>query len=689
MKLTHRLFGLALVALAPAIGLQIYNELALRDAREAEVRELALRTARQAASEIERVFEGARYLLTALGQEASVQAFETQGCTAYLARVKAEMPHVAFLAAFDLEVRERCRQEPVSDEPSFADAAFVREALATGDFVIGEYTQDRVLRQPILPLAQPLRDASGRVSGVIGAALHLDGLATRLAERGVAPGGSVTVADKRGIILARVPMAERFIGTRIPEQFQYLLQAPEPGVLDVVSQDGVRRVLGYIPVGVSPKGVYVSAGLSVEEAYAAVDRAARRGLLLIAVGAALALLAAWAVGRRFIAGPVQRLLDVADAWRAGRLDARTRLEADQGEFGRLGAAFDGVMAALAARESALKESEKRFRELADSVPVLIWLSGPDKGGTYFNRPWLAFTGRPLEAELGSGWLDSVHPDDQAALEVCRQAFESRQPFQAEFRMRRHDGQWRWLLDTGVPRYGGGNFLGFIGSCVDITERKEAEERQVLLLHELNHRVKNTLATVQSLASQSRRAESPEDFHSAFEARLLALSKTHDLLTEQNWSGAWLSRLLAHEMSPYSDPAGRSRLAVSGTDVYLEPREALALGMALYELATNAAKYGALARPEGSVEVRWEVCSRPGRRAPRLRLTWTEQGGLEVHPPRRQGFGTRLIDRSIRLELGGQVDLDFDPAGLRVTMEVPLPGRTSEAGRRFRADALPV
>jgi two-component sensor histidine kinase len=212
---------------------------------------------------------------------------------------------------------------------------------------------------------------------------------------------------------------------------------------------------------------------------------------------------------------------------------------------------------------------------------------------------------------------------------------------------------------------------------DITDRKEAEQRQKLLLDELNHRVKNTLATVQSLATQTLRgAGSPEQFRRTFEARIVALSKTHDLLTTRNWQGAELEEIVAEQLKPYA--MDRTRLVLEGDAVALTPRAALVLSLVFHELATNAAKYGALSTTAGRLEVRWHTePGQPGTAAPPdcVKLLWCETGGPPVTPPQRRGFGSRLIERSTS-ELDGAAQLEFDPAGLRYSITVPLTAANS-------------
>jgi two-component sensor histidine kinase len=212
----------------------------------------------------------------------------------------------------------------------------------------------------------------------------------------------------------------------------------------------------------------------------------------------------------------------------------------------------------------------------------------------------------------------------------------------------------------------------VGVVFDVTDRREAfaaltesERRQRLLIDELNHRVKNTLATVQSVARQTAKsAGTMDEFRATFEARLLALSNTHNALTRGRWERASLRELLDQEFQPY--PQEQVRLV--GPDVDLSPRQALSLGMVIHELATNAAKYGALSRPGGVVTVQALIGARG--EAGQLTLLWTEEGGPATVRPSRMGFGSRLVQASAR-ELGGEAELSFDAEGLVCRLCVPL------------------
>jgi two-component sensor histidine kinase len=210
---------------------------------------------------------------------------------------------------------------------------------------------------------------------------------------------------------------------------------------------------------------------------------------------------------------------------------------------------------------------------------------------------------------------------------------------------------------------------WFGVSIDIHDRRIAQEHQQLLINELNHRVKNTLATVQSVASQTlRNADSTEQAKEALEARLFALSRAHDVLTRENWESADLYDIVEQAVEPYSS-RGEDRLHLEGARVRVPPRMALALAMALQELATNAVKYGALSNETGAIKIAWSV--QPGGTGPRLHLRWEETGGPAVRRPLRRGFGSRLIERSLSQDLDGTAEISFPASGVVCIVDAPL------------------
>ena len=214
----------------------------------------------------------------------------------------------------------------------------------------------------------------------------------------------------------------------------------------------------------------------------------------------------------------------------------------------------------------------------------------------------------------------------------------------------------------------GKVIGASKIARDITEKRRNEERRQLLVNELNHRVKNTLATVQSLAAQTFRGETHTPLFRQFESRLVALSRAHDVLTREDWEGVYLRDLIAETIAPICiHPEQRFR--ISGPSLRLRPKLALSLSMAFHELCTNAAKYGALANETGRIEIGWEVHEADPERC--LHLRWQETGGPKVEAPRQKGFGSRLLERALHREFDAQVTLSFAASGLVCEIHVPL------------------
>ncbi|HEY3799526.1 MAG TPA: HWE histidine kinase domain-containing protein [Caulobacteraceae bacterium] len=261
----------------------------------------------------------------------------------------------------------------------------------------------------------------------------------------------------------------------------------------------------------------------------------------------------------------------------------------------------------------------------------------------------------------------IHPDDREPRHrAIETAIATGADLDVEYRILRPDGRIGWILARGRASFEDGLAVRLAGISLDITDRKEVEGRQQLLLDELNHRVKNTLASVQSIAMQTRRfAAEPADFDATFIARLGALAQAHELLSAAAWDGASLASVIQRTLAPYLYEGEGSRVVFGGPAVRLGPNAAVTLNMAFHELTTNAAKYGALSTPAGRVDIEWR--EGPGRG---VDIDWRERGGPAVEPTRRRGFGTRLIEQGLTHELGGEAQLVFQPQGLWCRLRFP-------------------
>ena len=319
--------------------------------------------------------------------------------------------------------------------------------------------------------------------------------------------------------------------------------------------------------------------------------------------------------------------------------------------------------ALEASRRDLLEHEQRFAATYEHVSIGISEIDPTGRILRVNEAICSITGYSREDLQQSVLFRHSHPDDT---DSDRDAFRKQVAgdldfYSVEKRFVRKDGRTIWIsVRSSSVREATGQLLYVVRVMQDITEAKLAEQRQKLLIDELNHRVKNTLATVQSLAAQTaRRAASPRAFSESFEGRLIALSKAHDQLTRHHWESADLRSLLSDTIAPHG--AGPERVVLRGEDVRLRPRAALTLAMAFHELVTNAAKYGALSAPAGRVEIRWRT-TRDETGRPLLGIDWREVGGPAVSAPERHGFGSRLIEEGIAAELGGVRAARLRPGG---------------------------
>ena len=540
LSLSHRLLLLTAVALLPALVILGFNEFTLRKAREAEVHDYALRLSDLAALEMERIITGAAAMMVAVANAPVVQNGGV-GCKAYLTRLGVLLPQVTLINITDPDGNSICASSDVANDLAPAVSETVRTALRTEFFRVGEYAETS--RGPGLLLGTQRTDAGGTVNGYVLATIGLDYLGQLIKERPFAQGSALTIADRTGTIIAREPFPGNFVGTQIPDSFMPRVTGSQSGTMQVVSQDGTERILGYQPAS-RPLGLYVSAGSGVADAMAAINDATLRGVILALGGGLIALLLALSFGRQFIRRPVLRLLLTIRAWRSGDLAARTGM-VGKAEFYQVGEAIDALLDELTQRQLA---------------------------------------------------------------------------------------------------------------------QQEAEQHRDLLARELDHRIKNLLATVQAVARQSfRNSSRVEDSLQAFYGRLAVMADAHKLLTARHSESASIGAVAHTAIAPFS---GREqpRFTLSGPEVELHAKAALSLAMALHELCTNASKYGALSNESGQVSLGWAVTE-----SHKVILTWRESGGPPVVPPSDKGFGSRMIERALAADLGATVTFDYAPAGLTCTI----------------------
>jgi PAS domain S-box-containing protein len=327
----------------------------------------------------------------------------------------------------------------------------------------------------------------------------------------------------------------------------------------------------------------------------------------------------------------------------------------------------------------LRNGARILNDLLQALPAAVYTTDMEGRITFFNHAAVELWGHAptIGTDLWCGSWRLYWPDgrpmrhDECPMAI---ALKQRRAIRgAEGVAERLDGTRVPFIPFPTPLHdASGKMIGAVNMLIDISERKRSELDHKALVDELNHRVKNTLATVQSLAAQTLRG-TDTDLHGAFEGRLLALSRIHDRLSDERWESADLSSVLADVVAPYSEE-GETRVRVSGEPVRLQPKIALTLALVFHELATNASKYGALSVPEGVVDAHWHI-EKSGGAIRALIIGWAETGGPALaDAPAKKGFGTRLVERSVSCELGGSVETDFARAGLKVTLRIPLGDR---------------
>lgn len=325
---------------------------------------------------------------------------------------------------------------------------------------------------------------------------------------------------------------------------------------------------------------------------------------------------------------------------------------------------------------ALEDSDLRFRTLADTMPQMVWSTLPDGFHDYYNARWYEFTGVPAGSTDGEAWNGMFHPDDQErAWTTWRRSLETGEPYNIEYRLKHFDGTYRWVLGRALPIRGGdGTITRWFGTCTDIHEQKLAFEEREVISQELSHRIKNIFAVIAGLVAFAARGK-PEFAGIAADLRhrITALGRAHDFVRPHSPHSKPMARqdslhgMLDELFEPYQRADG-ARLTVRGDDVAIDDRSATPIALLFHELATNATKYGALSNETGTVTV--EIGA-PASADAAVTMTWSEDGGPLVAPPAGSGgFGSQLIEMSAVRQLGGTVERDWRPSGLKIRIAVP-------------------
>jgi PAS domain S-box-containing protein len=634
-------------------------------------RAAALDVARQIATEVDRELGGLERALQVLTTYRSIDAQD-------YATLYAQAQEVKRILGVEVIVKDASGQQLVNTRLPLGAALPVslpegdRRALETGKPYVSDLFVGATAQKPIVSINTPIK-RNGEITGLINIALDPARLTKVLRSHPLPEGWIASLVDRNGKIVARSRYPERYVGQTATQDLLDNTQGLE-GTWAGRTIEDEPVFSAFARSDLSKWRIAIGAPVAIVEA-------PLRQTLAWLIGLGIAALALSSVVAGWCGRQIARSLKslAAAAAVAGSEEVvrpkRTLLR----EVNAIGDALAQTSTDLARRtqdrdraEAALRESERRLRLSLEAGQMAAWESDTSRNSVSTSPEINRLLGFPADAEPTLAEIRTRYaPGEQERLQsAVRKILDRNERFsEEELEVRWPDGSRHWLLlRAEIERLGPGQ-VRMMGVAMDITARKQSELHLQLLVNELNHRVKNTLATVQSIAAQSfRGGVTSSQAREAFEARLLALSRAHDVLTRENWESAELQKIVEGAVSPYAGPDGAGRFEIQGPQIRLQPQAALALAMAVQELATNALKYGALSVDTGRVLIKWRVEDVGTRR---LLLEWEETDGPAVEAPTYRGFGTRLIERSLAHDLGGQVRLEFRRGGVVCLFDVPL------------------
>ena len=491
-----------------------------------------------------------------------------------------------------------------------------------------------------------------------------------LALRNVDPPLSVLVVDGNGVVMFQSANDGGYApGTVLPDRFRELTTAYGSNWSRWTDETGEEFLIMSNATQLADWSVVLRMPV------AAFNETADQTWLLLSVGGAILLaltvLLAFLFGRN-LSEPVSKLVKGADA--LGRGELVHPIDSSIREVRAVGDALAHASQTRRQMEQSLRAGEDRLRLALASASTGAWDWNLVTGALTWDHRMHELWGLPPDAPVTfETFLNALHPDDRApTLEAIKAAQDPHQPveYDVEYRVKGvRDGAERWVAAKGGAHFADGKAVRMAGTARDITERKHWEEHTQLLMREITHRSKNLLAVIQAMARQTRvGSRTVADFEARFSDRLQALAASHDLLVQRDWHGVPIADLVNSQLAHYLDQHA-SQIEISGQKMIVTPEAAQNIGLAVHELSTNAAKYGALSVPGGAVQVEW-ACSANGDGEPRFQMTWSERGGPPVSPPEQRGFGQVVMEQLTARALQGTADLQFHPEGVRWTLDIP-------------------
>ena len=575
----------------------------------------------------------------------------------FYGQAKASLETTGYLVLLDVENRQIFNTYvPYGQAPALSSNPEVGEEMKrTRQPIVSDLFMSISAKQFVYSISIPIiRD--GQLRYVLSLGLLPANLSALIESQKVQANWTMTIIDRKGVVMARAGDHGRRVGTRAnPERLDR-----HPG------QIFSGRTIDNRPV-LFVTGKSALSGWTISVSYPAelVEREVQRSLLIwgstITIVAAVIVILGLAFGSGFT-HPLAAATAAAQALGRGQpisvRDSRLR------EANAVNHALMEAQVELHRRQAALRESEAQLRSAAEAAQFGAHQYDVVNDRAIRSPQFRRMIGADENSDpTFKGGLRFVHPDDRYEVELRkRQIIESEGDYQLTYRIRRPDREVRWVMDRGtVVRDTGGKPIRVVGVLLDITDLKEAELRQRLLFDELNHRVKNTLAIVQSLAQQTLRSKpEPAEFALAFGSRLASLARAHDLLTRDSWQGAELKRIVQSALEPFADDLADGRIRIGGPAVSMPANATITLCLMLHELATNAAKYGALSVEAGRLSIEWTAVTNGGLTT--LDLHWREEHGPKIVAPVRKGFGSRLLAASA-MQLNAELSLDYLAEGL--------------------------